>query len=327
MKKYPFRVIPKASGSEVNIARLLQPIDFSSSKVEIEEAKTITEEKKVEGPIKSSVQVSSRKITKDEKITEFTLKASKSDKVKTWLGKSDESGKYAILVHDGNEVKIVLADHWYKFSPIFQGVNLGTEKSVDIGPVKRQKEEDERNKEIFGEDSEEDKPKKKRPVRTRNDDDESAKEGIDFDDEFTDDEEVLDDDDKEKSEEAAIKHNLSLSGKEIQKFLMTDKGASGDESGSSSDIGLSEEESDKEGINKQAVINELTRLGRCKLGELISECKKKFKNENDMMHTLSNIIKEVAVISGTGQNADVMLKEEYKRSMPSFGVRIHWLGD
>lgn len=326
MKTYPLKVIPKSSGSEVNIARLLQPIDFSNTKVDLEESKTILEEKKIEGPIKSSVQVSSRKATKDEKISEYTLKASKSDKTKTWLGKSDESGKYAILVYDDNEVRVVLADHWYKFSPIFQAVNINPEKSVEIGPGKRQKEEEERNKEIFGEDSEDDKPKKKQNVRVRNQDDEFVREGIDYNDEFTDDEGSGDDDDKEKSEEHAMKQSLSNSGKEIQKLMMK-KNPSDDESASSSDIGLSEEESDKEGINKQAVINELTRLGRCKLGELISECKKKFKNEANMLYTLTGIIKEVAIVSGVGENSDVMLKEEYKKSMPSFGVRIHWLGN
>lgn len=322
MKKYQFKVIPKSPLTEVNIARLLQPVDFNSNKVEIEEYKPALEEKKIEGPQKSSVSVSSRKSKKEEKISEYTLRCSSSEKSKTWLGKSEESGKYAVLVYDGNEVKLVLADHWYKFSPVFQGVRLEQEKELKIGIGKRQKEEAELVKEVLGEDSDEEKPKKKIHVPTKRDDDDSGKEGIDFNDEFTDDEEIVDDDDKEKSEEAAIKHGLSNSGKQIQKLILNEKSNSYEESGESSDMGLSDEESDKEGINKQAVINELIRLGRTKLGDLVSECRKKFKTEAGMMSILTAIIRDVAEISGSGENADVILKEEYKRNMPSFGVRV-----
>lgn len=324
MKSYHFKVIGKAPSSEVNIARLLQPVDLTSNRVEIEEYKPAIEEKKIEGPQKSSVSVSSRKSKKEEKISEYSLRYSNNEKSKTWLGKSEESGKYAVLVYDGNEVKIVLADHWYKFSPVFQAVKVETEKELKIGIGKRQKEEAELVKEVLGEDSDEEKPVKKQHVATKREDDDSGKEGIDYNDEFTDDEEVVDDDDKEKSEEAALKHGLSNSGKQIQKLILNDKSNSFEESGESSDMGLSDEESDKEGINKQAVINELIRLGRTKLGDLISECRKKFKTEAGMMSILTAIIRDVAEISGTGENADVILKEEYKRSMPSFGVRIHF---
>lgn len=322
MKKYQFKVIPKSPLTEVNIARLLQPVDFNSNKVEMEEYKPAVEEKKIEGPQKSSVSVSSRKLKKEEKISEYNLRCSNNEKTKTWLGKSEESGKYAILVYDGNEVKLVLADHWFKFSPVFQGVRVEQEKELKIGIGKRQKEEAELVKEVLGEDSDEEKPKKKARVPNKRDDDDSGKEGIDFNDEFTDDEEVVDDDDKEKSEEAAIKHGLSNSGKQIQKLILNEKSNSYEESGESSDMGLSDEDSDKEGINKQAVINELIRLGRTKLGDLISECRKKFKTESGMMGILTGIIREVADISGNGENADVILKEEYKRNMPSFGVRV-----
>ena len=70
--------------------------------------------------------------------------------------------------------------------------------------------------------------------------------------------------------------------------------------------------------------NELMRLGRTTLKDLISECTKKFKFENNLKITLSDIIREIGEISGNGEKAEVMLKEEYKRSMPSFGVRIHF---
>lgn len=328
MKSYQYHVISKNSGTELNIARMLQPVDFSENRVEIEEFKPPIDEKKaLDGPRKSSVSVSSRRFKKEEKITEYLLKCQVKDKIKTWHGKSDESSKYAILVYDGSEVRIVLTDHWYKFSPVFQSVNLEVDKELKLGKQKRQKEEAELVKEVIGEDSDEDKPHKKvHIVRKTVEEEESGKEGMDFDEEFPDDEEVVDedDDDKEKSDKAALKHKLSLSGKQMQKALKN-KSESSEESGDSNDIGLSDDdEREKEGINKQAVINELMRLGRTTLKDLISECTKKFKIENNLRVLLSDIIREVGDISGTGENAEVVLKDEYKKNMPLFGVRIHF---
>ena len=163
---------------------------------------------------------------------------------------------------------------------------------------------------------------KKAHTTKKNEEDDENKEGMDFNQEFTDDEEVVDD--EEELEEAALQHGLSNSGKELQKVLLDNKSESCEESGDSSDIGLSDDESSKEGINKQAVINELMRLGRTTLKDLISECTKKFKNENNLKILLSDIIREVGEICGSGENAEVILKEEYKRVMPAFGVRIHF---
>jgi hypothetical protein len=326
MKEYSYKVIAKNPGTEVNVARLLQPVDFTNLKIEIEESKEQLEEKKIEGPRKGSVSVSSRRTRKEDKAPEYLLKCQTGERIKSWLGRSEESSKYAILVFDGVNVRMVLTDHWYKFSPIFQNVKVEGNKELTLGKVKRQKEEAELEKEVLGEDSEEDKPKKKPKVRRRREEDEneSGKEGMDYNDEFTDDEEVVEDDEKEKSEEAALKHDLSISGKEMQKVLLETKNESGEESGDSSDIGLSYDEEELEGINKQAVINELMRLGRTTLKGLISECTKKYKSENNLKNILSEIIKEVGDISGTGESAEIVLKDEYKKTMPSFGVRIHF---
>ena len=83
MKTYQFKISPKIPGTEVNIARMLQPMEFSQLKVEIEESKTIVDEKKFEGPRKSSVSVSSRRMKKEEKISEYILKCQVNDKTKT----------------------------------------------------------------------------------------------------------------------------------------------------------------------------------------------------------------------------------------------------
>lgn len=322
MKSYQYRILPKHPGTEVNIARILQPIDFSQCKVEIEETKTVQDEKKHEGPRKSSVSVSSRRSKKDEKISEYTLKCMNNEKAKSWQGKSDESSKYAILIFDGTEVRVVLTDHWYKFSPIFSAVNLEVDSELKLGKVKRQREDAQLVKEVIGEDSDEDKTKKKIRVERKPREDDANKEGMDFNEEFDDDEEAIDE--EEELEEAALQHGLSNSGKELQKILIDKKSESLSESGDSSDIGLSDDESSREGINKQAVINELMRLGRTTLKDLISECTKKFKYQNNLKILLSDIIRDVAEISGTGENSEVVLKDEYKRVMPSFGVRIHF---
>ena len=322
MKAYQYRIISKNAGAEVNIARILQPIDFSQTKVEIEESKQVQDDKKTDGPRKSSASVGSRRSKKEEKISEYILKCQSNDRVKSWQGRSDESSKYAILVYDGTDVRIVLTDHWYKFSPIFQTVNLEVENELKLGKVKRQREEAQLVKEVLGEDSDEDKPQKKIHTAKQAKEDDENKEGMDFNEEFDDDEEVVDD--EEELEEAALQHGLSNSGKELQKVLLDNKSESHEESGDSSDIGLSDDEGSREGIDKQAVINELMRLGKTTLKDLISECTKKFKYQSNLKVILSDIIRDVGEINGTGENAEVVLKDEYKRVMPSFGVRIHF---
>ena len=178
-------------------------------------------------------------------------------------------------------------------------------------------------KEVLGEDSDEDNPRKKvRISKKTEEDNDNAKEGMDFSDEFTDDDEIIDE--EEEPEKAALQHGLSNSGKELQKVLLDNKSDTLNDSDDSSGIGLSDDESVKEGISKQAVINELMRLGRTTLKDLISECTKKFKSENNLKVVLSDIIREVGEISGNGENSEVVLKEEYKRIMPTFGVRIHF---
>jgi hypothetical protein len=325
MKSYQYRFIQKTPGTEINIARMLQPVDFSQLKVDIEESKLIQDEKKSEGPRKSTVSVSSRRFKKEDKPTEYSLKCQINEKTKSWLGKSEESSKYAVLVFDGQEVRILLTDHWYKFSPVFSTVNLEVDKELKLGKVKRQREEAQLEKEVLGEDSDEDKVHKKPHIVSKDleEDNDNAKEGMDFNEEFTDDEEVVDE--EEELEEAALQHGLSNSGKELQKVLLDNKSESFEESGNSSDIGLSEDEGSKEGINKQAIINELMRLGRTTIKDLISECSKKFKSEPNLKLLLTDIIREVGEITGTGENAEIVLKEEYKRVMPSFGVRIKFI--
>jgi len=149
---------------------------------------------------------------------------------------------------------------------------------------------------------------------------------MDFDEEFPDDEEDVEEEDiKESKEEAALRHKLSNSGKEIQDLLLETKSASS-ESGDSSGIGLSdsEEELKEDKITRQSVINELMRLGRVTLKELIGECKKKFKTESGWIEILTKIVRDVTDIEGTGENAYVTLKEEHKRFKPAHAERIHF---
>jgi hypothetical protein len=310
---------------------MLQPVDFTQNRVEIDEYKPPNEEKKIEGPRKSTVTVSSRRAKDEDKPTEYTLKCHINDKPKTWLGKSEESSKYAVLSFDGNEVRIVLTDHWYKFSPIFHSVsfekdsekdkNIG--KDIKIGKIKRQKEEAELVKEVIGEDSDEGEPKKRPRLPRKMKSTDSGGEGMDFSEEFADDEEIVNDD-IEETEETALKQSLSMSGKELQKVLLQENYKSSSDDDDSDSIGISDSESDREGVNKQAVINELMRLGKTTLKDLIAECSRKFKNEVSLKQQLSDIIREISEITGTGENAEIVLKEEYKKVVPSFGVRIHF---
>jgi len=179
---------------------------------------------------------------------------------------------------------------------------------------------------VFGEDSDEDLKPTKKVHQNTIEEEEFGKEGMDFDEEFPDDEEDNEEEEtKEQKDEAALQHRLSNSGKEIQELLLENKSVTS-ESGDSSDLGLydSEEELKEDKVTKQSVVNELMRLGRVTLKELIGECKKKFKSESGWIENLTKIVREVADIEGTGENAYVMLKEEYKRFKPAHAERIHF---
>lgn len=329
MISYPLKVLPKNPGTEVNISRILQTIDFSNLEVEIEEIKEHKpEEVKLEGAKKIQARVSGRRNKIPTKIAEFSLKAQDKTRKRSWLGRSEESNKYAILVFDGKEASLVLTDHWYKFSPLNNVVKIQAEEEIKIGKAQRIRQEKQLVTEVFGEDSEEEvgKPRKKVHLTTI-EEEEYGKEGMDFDEEFPDDEEDNEEEEnKETKDSAALQHKLSNSGKEIQELLLETKSATSESGGDSSDIGLydSEEELKEDKVTKQLVINELMRLGRVTLKELISECKKKFKNEGDWIESLTKIVREVTEIEGQGENAYVTLKEEHKRFKPAHAERIHF---
>lgn len=322
MKTYRYRVASKPAGTEVNIARTLQAVDFGKNPVQIEEHKLDTYEKTTpQGPRKTTVTVGSRRYKEEAPPAEYTLKCFTSEKPKTWIGKSEASSKYAILTFHGSEVVMVLTDHWYKFSPVFQTSSLEIEQDIKLGKVIRKQQEAAILKDVIGDDSDEEKPKKRVHLpRKKEFDEDSEKEDMDFEGEFSDDDEQEASEDADK-EKVRMKLDLSSSGKELRKVLI-EKEEEEEKDESSSGIGLSDEEEEKEGISEQAVINELMRLGRTTLKELVNCCTRKFKAQGDQQKLLSKIIRTVGDINGKGESAEVTLKEEYKKSLPVFRAKF-----
>jgi hypothetical protein len=333
MNTYKVRVNPKGS-SEVNICRVLQGLDFLQSGAELEELKQTSQSKTQEGPQKSEAYIKSR-LQRDQKvIPEFVMKSDKQGKKRTWRGRSDESGKYAIMYWDNNELKMFLVDHWYKFCPIISEtpeLRAEVPKEIALGSEKRKRDEQRITQEIFGEDSEEEvAPTKRRRQVIAEDDDTKAAEGMDYDDVFDDDEGEILSDEEEQIESTVVRNRLTESGRELQKVLDIEaEEESPEDISGEDDLGLysSDEEPPAQiPFNQQGLVNELLRLGKVKLAELIAAIRRKFNiaSDNNWFNHLQNMLRDVADVCEENGEAFVLLKEEYKKTMPSHGARIHF---
>ena len=333
MNTYKVRVNPKGS-SEVNICRVLQGLDFLSTPVELEELKHTSQQKIQEGPQKSEAYIKPRLQRELKVIPEFTMKTDKQGRKKTWRGRSDESGKYAIMYWENNELKMFLVDHWYKFCPVISDTpepKSEASKDIAIGSEKRKRDEQMITREIFGDDSEEEAAPTKRPRQfLGEDDDTKAAEGMDYDDVFDDDEGEILSDQEEQPESTVVRNRLTESGKELQKVLdieaeeETPEVTSGED-----DLGLysSDEEPPAQiPFNQQGLVNELLRLGKVKMTELVAAIRRKFNiaSDTNWFQHLQNMLRDVADVNEENGEAFVLLKEEYKKTMPSHGARIHF---
>mgnify|MGYP001046044127 FL=1 len=320
MQNLPVRLISKSSTQEVNVARVLQAPNFQQCPAELEQIQTITQEEKQIGPKKIKTMISSRRSKREAPIPEYLLRADTKNRRKTWKGRSEASGRYAIMILEKQEAKLVLVDHWYKFTPQLGNADVEPETEFELGKRKREEQDKQLFKDVFGEDSEEEtRPKKVPAVRVQKD---TKREDLDYNEQVDDDEaDWEEEEEEEKQEEPVMQQPLSSSGKELQKMLAK---SSYKEEESGSSMGLSEEESEAEEVTMHSVVNELMRMGKPKLSEFISECRKKFRVEDNWRKRLTDILREVAEIERQGDTEYIVLKEYYKRSMPTHGARIHF---
>lgn len=105
MKNYKCRIIKKGPGCEINVARMPECDNGTMALADIEEIKAKDDEQTGEA---------------EENSPEFIIKKRVNDKVKSWIGKSENCSKYMIMSYDGTVVNMLLIDNWYKFSPIIQ---------------------------------------------------------------------------------------------------------------------------------------------------------------------------------------------------------------
>mmetsp|Transcript_26126 Transcript_26126/g.46467 ORF Transcript_26126/g.46467 Transcript_26126/m.46467 type:complete len:334 (-) Transcript_26126:2182-3183(-) len=325
-----YRVTLKSKGtSEVNVARILQAVDFSSTnEVFMEEVRPETVTVVHEGPIKSEGKVSSRR-NKDamQRPPEYMMKVT-NQRLKSfkWAGVSEETGRYAVLVKDRDELKMILCDHWYKFTRCQELIQPAPAKEVSV-LSKKQKEkirEELVSRQLLGDDSEgedaEKRPTKKPKRRESDEEAEEGREGMDFDREFTDDEESKLSSDESDIVQVPKATRLSESGKEISRAIMSDS-----DSIDSLDFESSEDETLLLKLSKDAVVKELMRLGKVTMTEFVSECKSKFKQDDRRwLDELKQILSEVADLHKEGSENYLLLKESFKRSIPNHGKRVFY---
>jgi hypothetical protein len=284
-----------------------------------------------EGPMKSEGRVTSRKV-KDEmqrppsymmKVTNKRLKSFK------WNGVSEETGRYAVLVKERDELMLVLCDHWYKFTRCQELMVIEPAKEVKVITKKEREKarEDLVTRQVLGDDSEvEDTDTRPRKTRVqRSDEEDAGKEDMDYDPEFADDEESKASSDESGVVAVAKATKLSNSGREIKKAIGSESEDSNSLEGSDYGLSLSEEEPQLMKLTKDAVVNELMRLGKVTMGEFVTEYKSKFKTEDKRwLEELKQILLEVADLHNEGNEKYLLLKEAYKRSMPKHGKRIYF---
>lgn len=328
-----YRVNLQSKGpSECNIARILQAVELGpESDVSMEEVRTEVAPVVHDGPMKSEGRVSSRK-SKDDFIrpTEYSMKATnKRQKTFMWNGVSEETGRYAVLVRERDELKMILCDHWYKFSRCQELVQqpIPTKEMNVISKKEKEKlREEQVSRQVLGDDSEEDesKPKKKRRVQASDEEDE-GREGMDFDQEFTDDEESKISSDESDVVTVAKATKLSNSGKEIKRAIDSDSDSFASSGGSDIGLNFSDEEPQLLQLTKDAVVNELMRLGKVTMTDFVKECKTKFKAEDRRWREeLKQILLEVADLHKEGTDLYLLLKETFKRSIPKHGKRVYF---
>lgn len=273
--------------NECNVARILQSVDFGTdSDVYMEQLKNEAVQAAHDGPIKSEGKVSCRKKKEEAlKPTEYLLKAT-NKRLKTfkWNGVSEETGRYAVMFQDRNELKLILCDHWYKFTRCQETAPSTPAKELAVLSKKERERLRElqvvrQNLENESEGLDEGPPKRTRR-KLASDEEEAAREGLDFDEEFTDDE-MSKASSKESSYNSPMPKvtSLSISSQKIQ--LVPHSDSDFGNSGCHSDIGLrlsDEELRPSPVIYKRSDVGDSKRSHGITLKERVAECRARFKD-------------------------------------------------
>ena len=82
-------------------------------------------------------------------------------------------------------------------------------------------------------------------------------------------------------------------------------------------------DSDDQAVNEEQIVcAELRRLGKVTFRELLRACKQKKPKIDNV--ALSRILKKVAEKMGDADNLTFVLKEEFRKTIPSHGARIDY---
>jgi hypothetical protein len=87
----------------------------------------------------------------------------------------------------------------------------------------------------------------------------------------------------------------------------------------------SDEEQKKEQTDEQIVISELLREGKCNFKRIKALAKKRGAVVADNNLELSKILKKIAdVMKAPGKPEEFIIKDEYRKTIPSHGARIDY---
>jgi len=332
MKAYRLKGKAKSKG-EVNIARLLQLSESAMLQTaELRVVQTV-DPLPIDKPQRTEGTVSSRKRNREEpKPTEYELKARtpgpKGDKISLWRGRCEDSGHFAVAYVEGSEVRLSLVDHWYKFSRLQESAKPAEAEAVqERGPMTR----DEKLAEAFGQKELEGRGKRERKKVKEEENEDSLGEEMDFNPEFEDDDDAVDDEPVDLPPVSLDRtHKLTKSGKQLEKALNVEKLIPSSPSSSDS-MGLEDSSDDnqepaKAVLSKEAFINEMIRLGKVTKRMLEESLQSKFtlKDQAEKL-TLSKFVTKLTDELREGREVYYVLKDEYKRLMPSHAARVQFM--
>lgn len=333
MKAYRLKGKQKAKG-EVNVARIMQLSETNTLQTaEIKPVQVTEPPLLVDKPQKTEGTVTSRKRNREEpKLIEYELRTRtatcKGEKTSLWKGRCEDSGHFAVAYLDGNEVRLSLVDHWYKFSRILEPMRSGEGEEVqERGLMNR----DEKLAEVFGMKEQENRVRRERKKTKEREEEESLGEEMDFNPEFEDDDEALDDDPMDLTPTPLDRpHKLTKSGKQLAKALNVEKMSPSSPSSSDS-MGLDDSSDDnaeptKAQLSKEAFVNEMIRLGKVTKRMLEESLQSKFNLKDQFtQQQLSGFIRRLTDELREGTDTYYVLKDEYKRLMPSHATRVQYM--
>lgn len=330
MKNYRLKAKAKLK-AQVNVARLMQPLDSAVASVpEIRALAALAPDSPVDTPQKIEAKVTSRKRHRDDPVVpEYEMRCqvptAKGAKDYAWRGRCEDSSRFAVAFVEGSEVKISLVDHWFKFSRVIETV---AQTEGDEKQERRLLTKDERIAEAFGKEQPAKRPRKSKKEESEEEADEEA----DFVEKFEDDEELAGEEEEEPTTQAPSvvpKKGLSESGKRLEKVLNPKEDAELSSSSFSSD-GLDDSSDDaarpvKTALTKETFVREMIRLGKVSKRKLEESLQLKFDlRAESEQKCLAGFVKNCMDELREGAEVFYVLKEEYKRSMPPHAARVQF---